>query len=305
MLNIVIVSSKNNTLDEKIMVSKNWLKWGKPFDCEKGFLAVNHPKKPVRGVCIPEEYDSNETPNNDYPTKVFMSMSHQKLLRVDERDNTFTVDLKVSSIWADDRIKTKLKETDSFIELPIDQQLPKIWLPMTIHTANLKELTYINDPYMFTDFRFLRDKRISSTSAVINFTVEIRSTLYCDFDFRRFPFDTQTCECQYVSMNPKKLELMLLDLTNHSLHSTKNYEAAGFDVTVKFYNGEKGIGFEINLKRILFPYFLQYYFPCFGIVMVSFISFIVPLSAIPGRVGLMVTQFLTLTNIFIHQIVSK
>ena len=41
-----------------------------------------------------------------------------------------------------------------------------------------------------------------------------------------------------------------------------------------------------------------------AIVVVSFISFLVPLTAIPGRIALVVTQFLTLTNMFIHQMVS-
>ena len=39
--------------------------------------------------------------------------------------------------------------------------------------------------------------------------------------------------------------------------------------------------------------------------MIAIISFIIPLSSIPGRVALVVTQFLTLTNIFIHSTVSK
>ena len=40
-----------------------------------------------------------------------------------------------------------------------------------------------------------------------------------------------------------------------------------------------------------------------AIVVVAQISFIIPMSAIPGRVALVVTQFLTLTNIFIHEMV--
>ena len=37
------------------------------------------------------------------------------------------------------------------------------------------------------------------------------------------------------------------------------------------------------------------------IVLVAEIGFIIPASAIPGRVALLVTQFLTLINLFIHQ----
>ena len=107
-----------------------------------------------------------------------------------------------------------------------------------------------------------------------------------------------------LTMDPDEFQLLLYDPTNQSLHTTKHYNAQGFNVTISFHNESNGIGFDIELKRIVLPYTLQYHLPCCCIVMVSFISFIVPLSALPGRVGLMVTQFLTLTNIFIHQMVS-
>ena len=61
------------------------------------------------------------------------------------------------------------------------------------------------------------------------------------------------------------------------------------------------IGFDITMDRILQPFLLQFYVPAIIIVMVSQSSFMVTLSAIPGRITLVVTQFLVLTNVFIHQ----
>ena len=40
--------------------------------------------------------------------------------------------------------------------------------------------------------------------------------------------------------------------------------------------------------------FYKYYIPCLAIVIDSFLSFMVPILAIPGRVDLVVNQFLTL-----------
>ena len=60
-------------------------------------------------------------------------------------------------------------------------------------------------------------------------------------------------------------------------------------------------GFTIKMSRRLQPFIMECYLPCIAIVIVSHISFILPLDAIPGRVALLVTQFLTLTNICIHQ----
>ena len=60
----------------------------------------------------------------------------------------------------------------------------------------------------------------------------------------------------------------------------------------------------IHLQRQWSKYVYQYYIPCITIVIATSFSFIIPLSAIPGRVALVVTQFLTLTNIFINQMVG-
>ena len=82
----------------------------------------------------------------------------------------------------------------------------------------------------------------------------------------------------------------------------------GFNITRLFKRGytEKNdtfVGFEIELKRILSPYIFQYYLPCAAIVFVSQISFIIPPSSLPGRIGLLATLFLTLTNLFINHMV--
>ena len=51
------------------------------------------------------------------------------------------------------------------------------------------------------------------------------------------------------------------------------------------------------------PYMMKYYIPTMAVVLVSEIGFVIPLTAIPGRVALLVTQFLTLVNLFIYQMV--
>ena len=77
-------------------------------------------------------------------------------------------------------------------------------------------------------------------------------------------------------------------------------------MNIVFFGGENGfdadsVGFSVRMKRLIRPYMLKYYIPCMAIVLVSEIGFMVPLTAIPGRVALLVTQFLTLINVFIFQ----
>ena len=72
-----------------------------------------------------------------------------------------------------------------------------------------------------------------------------------------------------------------------------------------YFDNLKEVGFNITMKRIQQPYLLKYYLPCIAIVTVTQISFYIPPDAIPGRIALLVTQFLTLTNLFIsEQVIS-
>ena len=278
--------------------------WGKPYGCDEGFVAVNYQNnKPVKGACAPIGYDTNQSPYPDSATNIYWSFNYLMLLSVDHVENTITLDMKTSTIWEDHRIKITLDNNHSYIKLSPDTKYPNVWLPTAFEFAKVKTLKTNLHPFLYTDLRFFLDKRISSEPTILNITYGGRVTLYCDFEFQEFPFDTQICEVSTVASDPDRLQGWLYD-SDHYLYSSKSYEACGFDVSTYFRNFTGEMGFDLKLKRLILPYMLQYYLPCIAIVLVSFISFIVPLSAMPGRIALMVTQFLTLTNIFIHQIVS-
>ena len=102
-----------------------------------------------------------------------------------------------------------------------------------------------------------------------------------------------------------KLNFVLYDPHN-KIHEANNYEAAGFNLTASLIDDSSDGNIELRLQmdRVLSPFLFKYYLPCMAIVVVSQISFVIPPNAIPGRVALIVTQFLTLTNIFIYQMVS-
>ena len=285
-------------------ILKLWPKWGKPYGCEKEFVAVNYQNnKPVKGACVPIGYDTNETPNPESVTDVFSSIDRLKLLGVDDIEKTITIDTKVSSRWQDDRIKVTLDDNHSYLRLSPDIVLPKIWLPFAFDIIKVKTDKPTLDPFLYSELRFFLSNITDSNSTTLNITVESRTTVYCDFDLHKFPFDTQTCEVISAVRDPDRLQFWLDDSENPT-YSPKTYQACGYDVSTDIRNYTNGIIFDIQLKRLFLPFMLQYYFLCNAIVIVSFISFIVPLSASPGRIGLIVTQFLTLTNIFMHQIVS-
>merc|ERR1712038_1644979 len=57
-------------------------------------------------------------------------------------------------------------------------------------------------------------------------------------------------------------------------------------------------GFQMTLTRNVAKYLYIYYLPSGLFVAVSWVSFVIPPEVVPGRMALLVTLFLVLTNIF-------
>ena len=140
----------------------------------------------------------------------------------------------------------------------------------------------------------------------VELAYEVQTSVFCPFDYYNYPFDVQNC---MVSFGSRSLDTtFMLYGRNKQYHLTSMYRAVNFDITIKFTNLTHGdtsvIGLDIKLERVTNSYLMEYYIPCIGVILVSEIGFVVPVTAIPGRIGLLVTQFLTLTNLFIHQMVG-
>ena len=135
---------------------------------------------------------------------------------------------------------------------------------------------------------------------------EIKTTIYCRFEFSKYPMDSQNCSIEIGSGS--NAAIFVLYEKDKLSHDSTSYSVVGLTLNIEFFgNNAKGntIGFNIHMNRLLSPFLMKYYIPSIAIVIVAEISFMVPLTAIPGRVALLVTQFLTLVNLFIYQMVSK
>ncbi len=60
---------------------------------------------------------------------------------------------------------------------------------------------------------------------------------------------------------------------------------------------------QMHFARYWFPFVMKYYLPCGCIVILAHISYFIPPNAVPGRISLLLTNFLVLSNIFSsHQV---
>ena len=296
------VSSKNSR--EKLVCSRG-LKWlGKR-------------------VCIDDDYEK-ENPPHESSNKVYNYIENLEINDINEDEKRFDISVMHSMCWVDSRIAlvqspSNINDSTPFTMYHYDQiSSGKIWSSLwtpddEVTIENIREATLKPDPFfMLIIFPAKYSQELLGTNEVsVMVTRKIQMNLFCNFKFKDFPLDTQRCLFQVTNKDARYLQLIfLLKNDKNNSKTSKNFTKDGFDITAKLGQGEDCDGgatscieVEFILHRIRSTFVFQYYMPCCAIVFVSQISFIITPSSIPGRLGLLATQFLTLTNLFINHMV--
>ena len=280
-----------------------------------------------QNVCLPKSYQVEDAPLVETP--VHMAFTDFKIVEIDERKKSMDMLTKIWFFWEDARIKFSPSKVKSVRLPPITKTRQDIWYPLAIYDiANEKNVEYSYDPIIVKEIiigsdhfpnYFLLKNVFPLNQIVLMARMKLKIKIACHFDYFDYPFDSQNCSLKFHTEN---LNITMYEETNQLLGwvQPKMTELIGFDLKIKSFSfppldigsefGNDGIklctfGVDIEMRRQAGPYLYQYYLPCFIIVITAFFGFIIPLSAIPGRIALVVTQFLTLTNIFIHEMVSS
>ena len=299
---------KNNSVNGK-PYEKMIKDAGCPFFDDKQSLTEN--------VCLMPNYKSNELPNKLGTTKVYVNYTKYMVTGINEEENTIQFDVSQSLLWKDDRIRANFSgmPDNSFMTIPLIRS-EELWTPfygdMLIYDLHNWKSLYHPNTFKHLAVRINSDST-NETGATLVAWMESRVTIFCKFNFSMFPFDTQRCQFRQSSthLDLERLELLLFEAPFVEHPEQTTYTTTGFKITVNFvddiFTGDTAtidnIGFDITLKRLILPYLYKYYFIVNAIVLVSLISFFIPVSSIPGRAGLVSINFLTLANIFIHHMV--
>ncbi|ETE64441.1 Gamma-aminobutyric acid receptor subunit rho-1, partial [Ophiophagus hannah] len=127
-------------------------------------------------------------------------------------------------------------------------------------------------------------------------------------DFSRFPLDTQTCSLEIESYAYTEDDLMLYwkngneSLKTDDRISLSQFLIQEFHTTTKlaFYSSTgwyNRLFINFTLRRHIFFFLLQTYFPATLMVMLSWVSFWIDRRAVPARVPLGITTVLTMSTI--------
>ena len=314
-ITIVIAFGENNNVQAKEV---NSLNQQNRYNCNEteSWETLQHSNKAINRVCIRKDYQNNEPPMKRSLTPLLVLDHETKLSDINEKGKALELDIKMTLICEDARIKSEFDDYMDFHRLPpiLKHGTSLIWVPST-QIGNLKFLQFLDDPIKFSWVLLFPSNpemvMFSLNTTLIQAFIEWHVTVSCDFDFSNYPFDDQSCGFRMMLYDSKityyempfgaKLQLSKNATQTHGFDVTKIMVPTTQETmpgTVLEYGK---FGYDLKIKRIIRPFIYQYFLPCGSIVVAACLSFIVPISATPGRIALVVTQFLTLTNLFINQ----
>ena len=206
------------------------------------------------------------------------------------------IQLGIFMQWPDTRLLSKMNCTG----MPDPEILKKIWTPhpFLYYSSSIKVVDTLKD----------KTELFEKTPEKLSWWLKADLGIQCRFDFSYYPFDSQACTLKLSSMDLRdtvvKYVTSSLDREyganmQHELAYEIEYELLTDpkDLTVDYGGGSYSIsGFMMTLKRRKSSFVANFFFPSFLIVLTAFVSFWVPPASIPGRMALLITTYLVLTN---------
>ncbi|XP_026885730.2 gamma-aminobutyric acid receptor subunit rho-1 [Electrophorus electricus] len=246
-----------------------------------------------------ENHDFTMRPGFGGPAiPVGVDVQVESLDTISEVDMDFTMTLYLRHYWKDERLSFPSSTNKS---MTFDSRLvKKIWVPDMFFVHSKR--SFIHDTT--TDNVMLR---VYPDGKVL-YSVRVTVTAMCNMDLSHFPLDTQTCSLEIESYAYTDDDLMLYwkkgndSLKTDDKISLSQFLIQEFHTTTKlaFYSSTgwyNRLYINFTLRRHIFFFLLQTYFPATLMVMLSWVSFWIDRRAVPARVPLGITTVLTMSTI--------
>ena len=272
-------------------------------------------------ACLPPEYSKFELPNPNGVNPIKVELLIQEVLSINDKDNSITFACYYNMKWQDKRIQfssdygrevlTKTQINDPNFNLTMNpnvivpmntKMLEDLWVPNAM-IYNLKSFEQMHVLDKLHGLWIHADYSVSySTSAHITF--------FCPMNYHKFPLDTQICKFHIGSYSYDDSQMTFTTFKAKFGDKAENTIPLDYAIKIRKLTPIDSIlifeglgnfslaGFEMVLDRHASTYIFMYYLPSGLLVVVSWISFLIPVNVIPGRMILLVTAFLVLVNIF-------
>ncbi|XP_069495358.1 gamma-aminobutyric acid receptor subunit rho-3 isoform X2 [Ambystoma mexicanum] len=232
------------------------------------------------------------------PIPVGIDVQVESIDSISEVDMDFTMTLYLRHYWKDERLSFPSTNNRS---MTFDGRLKKkIWVPDVFFVHSKR--SFIHDT---TKENVML--RVYPDGNVL-FSLRITVSAMCFMDFSKFPLDTQNCSLELESYAYNEEDLMLYwKRGNESLKTDEHISLSQF--FIEEFSASSGLALYsstgwynrlfINfiLRRHIFFFVLQSYFPSILMVMLSWVSFWIDRRAVPARVSLGITTVLTMSTI--------
>ena len=292
------------------------------FSLSPNLKLLRYEDRIIKDVYVKADYDADVSPNGSSLTHAFYKLELFDVEDMDEIRKQLTVHVKLRGTWVDSRVKANfaVHNNNRILLPPIETQSPPLlWTPFKhLFINHMISSKNQYDPICSRFFKLYSSKswffgRYPPNTLLVSAELNKRIVISCYKWIRYSGFPHDTTKCKFI-MKSEYVNAIFDVKVNANRTRNRFLETPtllGFKLSLKEIPAKLKItsgkeyhytqfGVEIKLQRIFENYIYNYYLPCILIVLASSLSFIIPLSAIPGRVGLVVTLFLTLTNMFIY-----
>lgn len=261
-------------------------------------------KKILDSVMRPENYDKRIRPSGinstDAGTIVMVNLFVRSFSSIDDVKMEYSFQITLRQQWNDNRLqfKNKLLGMEDKIRYLTMTDSTKVWMPDTFfRNEKIGRFHDILQPNLYV--------RVFPNGDVL-YSIRVSLTCACNMFLRLFPLDKQTCNLDVASYGWTTNDLIYKWKENNPVQLTKNLSLPGGFKLANYSNHQCDVvtatgaysclRVELEFGREVSFYLQTIYFPCFIIVIVSWMSFWIDYKAVPARVALGVTTLLAMST---------
>ncbi|XP_071526959.1 gamma-aminobutyric acid receptor subunit pi-like [Panulirus ornatus] len=261
---------------------------------------TTRPPTPTLQAVVPAGYDQFTLPTSQDggPVPVSISAKVRDIQKIDEQNMDVTIEWYLRLYWQDSRLNAPLHLPDEEWLNIAPEILRYIWLPTT-YIDHVREVT---KPTLLVQPESIRMKN----NGLIRYSMSVTTRTSCPMDFSAYPFDKQVCYFRMESYQFTSKQVSY-NWFNSKIERTENIQSGHFDFdfySVQQQNTSHSSGtypmvtVEVKLTRRISYHLMNTFLPSGLFVCVSWLTFLVPVDQVPGRMVLTITTLLTLVSMF-------